>query len=103
VRRSRVKYSDATYDFRETDALGDFQCDLSGGYPVILFYSLERNIAWLEPTSVWSEESPEYVDALCACIKYGVWHVENNDDVNEILNDIGGDATDWLLPDDYEM
>lgn len=97
-----MKYADVvdTGWISSADSIGDMQIDLTSGYPTIVFYDFDRGVLWLEPVDLLEPEFEElwtYADKECR--KYGVRPVYDSSDVNSILLSLGGDALDWLLPD----
>lgn len=78
---------------------GDFQCDASNGFPVILHWNAEEETAWIEPT--WSLREDQYQEALAYCCEYGLHRCLNYKDFNAILRDLDRDAyTFWALAED---
>jgi len=83
------------------DSVGDMQIHLTHGYPVVVFYDFSRACLWLEPIDVMEQQFvDQFNEAFNICRRFGVRTVFSNRDVNKVLEELEGDALDWLLEDE---
>lgn len=70
----------------------DFQCDQSGGYPVCLCVSWEKEIAWLKMRDISDTEgiNTDKVEEMCA--DFGIKKCVDDEQFNKILEGLGEDA-----------
>ena len=70
----------------------DFQCDQSGGYPVRLCVSWEKEIAWLKMANLSDNEgvNTDKVEEMCA--DFGIKKCIDDEQFNKILEELGDDA-----------
>ncbi len=80
----------------------DFQCDQSGGYPVCLCVSWEKEIAWLKMKNISDTEgiNTDKVEEMCA--DFGIKKCVDDEQFNKILKELGDDAfySDYIPIDD---
>ena len=85
----------------------DFQCDVSGGFPVSLCVSWEDGKAWLTPNEHLLCNLPlELTEETMwqACADFGIRDCEDSMDFNCILEELGEDAVDsaWIPEEEEE-
>ena len=70
----------------------DFQCNQSGGYPVSLCVSWEKEIAWLKMRELPDTEgvNTDKVEEMCA--EFGIKKCADAEQFNKILEGLGKDA-----------
>lgn len=81
----------------------DFQCDQSGGYPVCLCVSWEKEIAWLKMRNISDTEgiNTDKVEEMCA--DFGIKKCVDDEQFNKILEGLGEDAVQSAyIPTDEE-
>jgi len=71
----------------------DFQCSATDGFPTVLCYNLEENMAWLDPSpAFYDEDAPLCQDCIKACRVWGMRPCESWEDYNYLLKSIGEEA-----------
>lgn len=82
----------------------DFQCDQTGGFPTSLCVCFEKGKAWLELKEnlvIDRDVDLDYYRQLCA--DFGIRICCDNEQFNELLQELGGDAySTAYLPDEDE-
>lgn len=81
----------------------DFQCDLTGGFPVSLCVSWEHAKAWLAPNELLVEDGEDISSVRHGCADFGIRKCADRDDFNSLLKALGEDAYQTAyLPSDEE-
>ena len=76
----------------------DFQCDQTGGFPTSLCVCFEKGKAWLELKEnlvIDRDVDLDYYRQLCA--DFGIRICCDNEQFNELLQELGGDAYPWHI------
>lgn len=81
----------------------DFQCDQSGGHPVSLCVSWEKEIAWLKMRELPDTEGINIDKVEERCAEFGIKKCTDAEQFNKILEGLGEDALETAcLPTEEE-
>ena len=80
----------------------DFQCDQTSGYPTVLVWNQDNGTAILQPAPAFDDDSELANQCIRDCAEWGVRACNDWEDYNDLLESLGRDAAENVVPLDDE-
>ena len=87
----------------DIDSTGDFQSDITHGFPTILYVNWNTGKAWLSLNEIMIDENMDVEEYKQACADWGVRDCNSIEEYNSLLESLGRDASAYALPTEESM
>lgn len=82
----------------DIDSTGDFQSDITHGFPTILNVNWNTGKAWLSINESMIVENMDVEEYEQACADWGIRNCDSIEEFNSLLESLGKDAYSYALP-----
>lgn len=87
----------------DIDSTGDFQCEQTSGFPAVLNVHWASGTAWLSLNYLFVDENTDITEYEQACADWGIRNCNSIEDFNALLESLGEDAAEYMLPVEEEI
>lgn len=87
----------------DIDSTGDFQSDITHGFPTILNVNWNTGKAWLSLNESMIDGNMDVEEYEQACADWGIHNCDSIEEFNSLLESLGRDASAYVLPSEESI